>query len=147
MIVTGSFFVYIQAYLTQMLSMQNIMKTHKEPLRPSAPLDAIYCDYPVVYTVIQLLLLYILLYISLYLQYIWYRFSLLCKSILLFGEMAKLVLTVVYTVIQLLLLYILLYISYIYSILLQKLCLLPPVNSVPSSCNSVTSIDNSVASE
>ena len=40
--------------------------------------------YPVVYTVIQLLLLYI----SLYLYYIWYRFSYLWKSILLFGEMA-----------------------------------------------------------
>ena len=37
------------------------------------------------------------------------------------------------------LLYILLYISYIYSILLQKLCLLPPVYSVTSSCNSVAS--------
>ena len=70
--------------------------------------------YPVVYTVIQLLLLYI----SLYLYYIWYRFSYLWKSILLFGEMTKLVLTVVYAVIYSYLVILLLYISYIYSILL-----------------------------
>ena len=73
---------------------------------------------PVVYTVIQLLLLYI----SLYLYYIWYRFSYLWKSILLFGEMTKLVLTVVYTVIySYLVIYTVIYLLYILYIIIETL--------------------------
>ena len=113
------FFLSIYRYYWIQVSIQRNWKTF-------SILDTIYCD----------ILWYILLYLSLYLYYIWYRFSFLCKSILLNGKMAKLVLTVVYTVIQLLLLYILLYISYLYSILLQKLCLLPPVYFVDYPVNS-----------
>ena len=130
------FFVYVQAYLTQMHSMQNLMKTHKEPLRPSAPLTAICCGIAVVYTVIQLLLLYI----SLYLYYIWYRFSCLSKSILSFKEMAKLVITVVSTVIYSYSCYIYCYISlyYLTYIIIETL-FTPPINSITFSCNSVIS--------
>ena len=102
MIVTGYFFVYLQ------VSIQRNWKTF-------SILDTIYCDI-LWYILLYSYYCYILLYLSLYLYYIWYRFSFLCKSILLFEEMTKLVLTVVYTVIQLLLLYILVYISYIYTL-------------------------------
>ena len=85
-----------------------------------------YCYIAVVYTVIQLLLLYI----SLYLQYIWYRFSYLCKSILLFGEMTKLVLTVVYTVIYTISCYIYCYISLSYVIYIIIETLFTPLSQL-----------------
>ena len=78
--------------------------------------------FSVVYTVIQLLLLYI----SLYLYYIWYRFSYLCKSILPFKEMAKLVIAVVYTVIYSYLVILLLYIYLIYLYLIIETLFTPP---------------------
>ena len=80
-------------------------------------LDTIYCDI-LWYILLYSYYCYILLYLSLYLYYIWYRFSFLCKSILLFGEMAKLVLTVVYTVIYSYSCYIYCYISLYYLIYL-----------------------------
>ena len=99
-------------------------------------LDTIYCD----------ILWYILLYS-------YYCYISLCICIIsgigspiygnpfyYLGKWLKLVIAVVYTVIySYLVIYTVIYLLYIYSILLQKLCLLPPVNSVTSSCNSVAS--------
>ena len=112
MIVTGSFFVYVQAYLTQMLSMQNLMKTHKD--------HHDHLHHLLLYAVVQLW--YILLYsyycyISLYICIISGIGSpIYGNPFYHLRKWLKLVLTVVYTVIQLLLLYILLYISYIYTL-------------------------------
>ena len=62
---------------------------YEDPQRTTMTICTTYCCilwYSCgIYCYIQLLLLYI----SLYLYYIWYRFSCLSKSILLFEEMAK----------------------------------------------------------
>ena len=111
MIVTGYFFVYVHLVSIQGQSYyfyECHTKHHHDPLSSLCS----YCGIAVIYPVIQLLLLYI----SLYLYYIWYRFSFLCKSILPFKEMAKLVLTVVYTVIYSYSCYIYCYISLIYTL-------------------------------